>query len=434
MSKLLKKGLLILGLMIACAALGNTGKTPVAKAGSYTHRGVWVAFYEFYKAGLSNRTEAAFRQNADKMFQKIKDYGCNEVFFHVRAFDDAIYPSKIVGWSKYISTDGKALPYDPLKILVELAHAKKLKLHAWMNPYRVTTSKILNPAKKSTLKRINSQVKEILDNYDVDGIHFDDYFYLGDEYNHVKPATRRKKVNKMVKMVHDTVKAKSEDIEFGISPAGNYEYCMQIGADVKTWLSTPGYIDYIIPQIYWSNKYKMNGKMTALYTERLELWQGLNKIDLPMYIGLGLYRAGKGGAPDYGWKSSDENLAEQARMLKAGNCEGYTLFAYTDIDSDEAETEMENFIEEIAWIKLKKSKATVAPGESIQLEPTWMPAMYEGDDDFEFESADESIATVGETGLVTAVADYGTVKIYVTGNGKKKTFTLTIGNGGIILE
>lgn len=433
MRKILKRGLLILGIVIACTVMGSAGE-PVAKAGSYTHRGVWVAFYEFYSAGLSNRTEAAFRKNAEKMFKKISDYGCNEVYFHVRAFDDAIYPSKIVGWSKYLSTDGRALPYDPLKILVELAHAQNLKLHAWMNPYRVTTDKILDPAKKKTIKRIVNQVKEIIDNYEVDGIHFDDYFYLGDSYSHVKASTRRKKVNKMVKAVHDAVKEKSESLEFGISPAGNYEYCMSIGADVKTWLSEPGYIDYIIPQIYWSDVYKMNGKMTKLYSERLALWQEANKIDLPMYIGLGLYRAGKGVSPDYGWSRSNSNLRDQARLLKSGNCEGYTLFAYSDIDSSEARKEMKNFLEEIAWIKLNKSKVTLSAGETFQLEPTWMPMKYEGDDDFQFESSDESIATVDETGLVTPVADSGTVKIWVESGEKKKACTITIGMGGIIRE
>ena len=109
-------------------------------------RGVWIAFYEYKKAGLKNKSEAVFRKNADKLFKKIKDNGCNAVFFHVRAFDDAIWPSKNFKFSSYM---GKKTPnYDPLAILVESAHKYGLKFHAWMNPYRITQKKIYDQAKK----------------------------------------------------------------------------------------------------------------------------------------------------------------------------------------------------------------------------------------------------------------------------------------------
>lgn len=138
-------------------------------------RAVWVSFYEYEGAGLKNKPESTFRWNADKMFRNIRDNGCNTVYFHVRAFDDAIWKSDNFDFSTYM---GDAEPdYDPLAILVETAHKYKLSFHAWMNPYRITQKKIYNPAQESTNSRILLAVREVIDGYSVDGIHFDDYFY-----------------------------------------------------------------------------------------------------------------------------------------------------------------------------------------------------------------------------------------------------------------
>ncbi len=389
---------------------------------------MWVCFYEYYSAGLSNRTEAAFKKNAETLFKSIKNYGCNEVYFHVRAFDDAIYPSKIVGWSSYMCSDKKSPGYDPLKILVEKAHEQKLKIHAWMNPYRVTTSKILNPAKAKTRKRIVSQVKEIIDNYDVDGIHFDDYFYLGKKYNKVKAKTRKKNVNKLVKEVHDVVKAKSKDLEFGISPAGNTEYSMSIGGDVKTWLSNKGYIDYIVPQIYWSDQYKLSGKMHKLFTERLAEWRALNKIDLPMYIGMGLYRAGLSKSkvkPDYGWAKKSNNMVSQLKKIKNGNCEGYSLFAYSDLAASRTRKEMNKFLIELGWITLNKTKVTIKKGETFKLTAKWAPSKNPCTDKFSFRSLDGEIAEVDADGTVKALKT-GTVKVQAFSGDKVKACTVTV--------
>ncbi|MBR1873749.1 MAG: family 10 glycosylhydrolase [Eubacterium sp.] len=415
--------------MVIGAVSGAFSDTSSASAGSVERRGVWVAFYEYSAAGLSNRTEAAFRKNAATLFKNIKSYGCNEVFFHVRAYDDAIYPSKITGWSHYISTDGKALSYDPLEILVQAAHSQGLKFHAWMNPYRVTTTKILNPAKTKTINRIVNQVKEIINNYQVDGIHFDDYFYLGTKYASVKASKRRKNVNKLIKKVYATVKAKSKDIEFGISPAGNYEYCMSIGADVKTWLSKSGYIDYLIPQIYWSDKYKMGGKYHKLFTERLELWRSLNKLDLPMPIGLAAYRCGYSTPPDYGWSKKKNNLKTQLQAIKAGNSEGYSLFAYTNLWTSHSKAEMKKFLTELSWIKLNSTAVTLKQGETFTFTAKWKPAKVTWGPDISFRSLDESIATVDENGVITAVAAEGTVKIQAYSGDKKKNCTVTIADG-----
>ena len=424
MFKYLKKLIIAVALVavsVACAQV----EAPEAQAGSIGTRAVWVSFYELPNIGLKNRTESAFRTNATKVFTNIKSYGCTDVYFHVRAFDDAIYPSKVVGWSEYIVDKGKTLPYDPLKILVEIAHKKGLKFHAWMNPYRVTKSKILNPAKAATNTRIVKQVKEIINNYDVDGIHFDDYFYTS-QYPKVKAATRRKNVNKLIKKVYKAVKAKDKNLLFGISPAGNYDYCMSIGADVKTWMSKSGYIDYIVPQIYWSDKYKTSSGYTKMFTNRLKLWRSLNKNDIPMYIGLALYRTGlKPDKSDLGWSKKNTNLKEQVQMIRSGNTEGYALFTYGDLLASHSKKELKNFLKEISWIHLNSTTVTLKKDETYQLTATWRPTVYTAGGAITFKSLDESIATVTEDGLITAI-ESGTVKIQAISGDKKKNCTVTI--------
>ena len=211
-----------------------------------------------------------------------------------------------------------------------------------MNPYRVTFKKVLDPAEDATTDRIVSQVKEIINKYKVDGIHFDDYFYPNNEkkYKKLSKAEKMFAVNKMVRKVHSTVKAKSSRLLFGISPAGNPTYCHQIGADVETWLSNPGYVDYIIPQIYWTNQYLENGKKTAYFSKKLAQWRQMNKRDIPMYIGLALERAGGKLELDPGWLSSSRNLADMIKEIRKGNTEGYVLFDYSSLYRDVTQKEV----------------------------------------------------------------------------------------------
>ncbi len=422
------KRTIIAAAVVALGVIAAPGESRVASAGSVSTRAVWFSFYEYSTYGLKNQTQAAFEKNAETIFKNIKDSGCNTVYMHTRMFDDAIYPSKVVGWSSYIATNGSKLGYDPLKILVKKAHAKGLKIHAWMNPYRVTPNKILNPAKTKTINRVVKQVKEIINNNKVDGIHFDDYFYsTSSSYYKKTTETKRKKyVNKLIKKVYKTVKKKSSKLLFGISPAGNYEYSMSIGGDVKTWLSKKGYIDYIVPQIYWSDKYKTSSGYVKMFTNRYKLWTEMNKIDLPMYIGLGLYRAGiKPDAYDKGWKKKNTNLKSQLQMIKAGNTEGYSLFTYGDLTSSHAKKELKNFYKELAWIKLNKTKVTLKKGENFTLTAKWFPNAYSGAT-IKFKSLNPELATVNKYGVITALAKEGSVKIQAYYGDKKKNCTVVL--------
>lgn len=405
-------------LTLACS-LYNTRE---AEAGSLATRGVWVSCFEYGDIGLAGKSESEFRANADKLFYNISTNGCNAVYFHVRSFDDAIYPSSVVGWSKRFLGDGGIPSYNPLKILVSSAHKYGLKFHAWMNPYRVTMSKTLDPGKDATTERVVKQAKEILNHYAVDGIHFDDYFYTKEsKYKKVSKAQRMANVNKMVHKVHKAARKKGK--LFGISPAGDLSYCEEIGADVRTWMSEKGYVDYIVPQIYWSDEYILNGKKTKLFTQRLSLWQSLNTRDIPMYIGLAAYRAGEKIAGDKGWKKSSTNLSRQINKIRAGNTEGYVLFCYSDLYRSGAQKEIKNLLANIATIRLNHKKVKRRVGKTVQLNVSVWPSRLKGK--IKFKSGNKKIATVSASGKVTA-KKAGKVRIYAYYGSKKRGCTVRV--------
>ena len=269
---------LLLGNSMNVQALGaehnNTGEK----------KAVWFSYLDF--GILKDNDEGSFRVNVNSIYQNLIDQGLNTIIVHVRSFSDAIYPSAIYPWAEFITSSPEGLDYDPLKIMIEMAHEKNIKFEAWINPYRVSTysSKtkqikninyqcsflellnnpgnsiieydnvgetclILNPADEGARKLVLEGVKEIIQNYDVDGIHFDDYFYVDQAFPFVNPEIRCQNVNNLVMEVYNLIKTSGKEITFGISPAGNIQNCLDMGADVKTWLSEEGYIDYIMPQI-----------------------------------------------------------------------------------------------------------------------------------------------------------------------------------------
>lgn len=308
-------------------------------------RGVWVSFGDFEGAGLYNKSESVFTKNADTYFKKLKKDGINTLYFHTVPCNDAIYPSKYLKWSHYMFES--APDYDPMKILIDTAHKYDMTFHAWLNPYRKKPGVIFNPGKASSQKRIVRIVKEIIQNYDVDGIHFDDYFYpaqgKGQQFYKVPIKKRKKVINAMVKKVYQTVKNHDESLLFGISPAGNVEYAESLGCDLDSWLSKDGYMDYIIPQIYWSDQYRIGRKTVTMYTNRLNKWVNLNKNDTPMFIGLALYRAGSYDSSDLGWRRKNNNLVTQIRKLNKKGCEGYILFSSTYLYKNETKKEVAKY-------------------------------------------------------------------------------------------
>ena len=211
-----------------------------------------------------------------------------------------------------------------------------------MNPYRNTSfeEEILDPADKDTRKEILLCVEEVLDNYDVDGVHFDDYFY--EEGNTLPESEKKKHVNRMVREVYKEVHSAGRDLVFGISPAGNTAYCESIGADIETWLSEEGYVDYIVPQIYWTDEHTAAWR-DDMFTDTLDEWIALNEIDAELYIGLAAYKTGTDEEADPGWKRSSSNLASQVQQIKEKDCDGYVFFSAGDFYRSGAGEELGNY-------------------------------------------------------------------------------------------
>lgn len=325
-------------------------------------RGIWLSYNEYAPLGLSILdSEQAYRENADRFLEEAKKYDINTVFLHARAFDDAFWRSKTFHASKYLGGDvtmtaEKAYEeFDPFGVFLEEAHKYGLQVHAWLNPYRVSLDYFYDPADDLSTERILTAVRELLafesNGEKVDGIHIDDYFYharkgyykLGkpsykyaivgskDEkpqsgrYYIVTPAEKRANVNKMIKEVYKVVSEAGST--FGISPAGNYDNDMKDGADIDTWLSEDGYLDYIIPQIYWSNQWGEGGN-TTMYSDRLNLFLEKRKNSAKFYVGLALYRTEESNAVnDPGWQRKSTVLSEQIAELEDKGADGYVFFS-----------------------------------------------------------------------------------------------------------
>ncbi len=367
-------------------------------------RAVWISYLEFSKKGYS---KAAFQSYIDKMYDNCVEKKMNAVVVQVRPFSDALYPSKYFPWSVYVSGEqGKNPGYDPLEYMVEAAHERGLAFHAWVNPYRVTLANTkpsslaednparewrekesternvltlsgnlyYNPASSQVQKLIVNGVKEIVQNYDVDGIHFDDYFYptLGGSYktnfdaeeykeytkkceeSGTKAKTiiewRRANVNSLVKKLYSAIKDIDKNCVFGISPAGNMSNLYasdRYYSDVKTWMKSSSYIDYICPQIYWSFQHK-----TAAFDKMLEEWVNAKTSDtVNLYIGLAAYRAGISASEassigDPEWATSKTVLKRQVLAGRdSGIVDGFILFRYDQVVGSKAASEMKNLIE-----------------------------------------------------------------------------------------
>ncbi|MEG1862056.1 MAG: family 10 glycosylhydrolase [Oscillospiraceae bacterium] len=357
-------------------------------------KAMWISYLEYQKMDMSNRE--GFVRGITPMFQNCKDLGLNTVIVHVRPFGDALYKSKIYPTSHLISgTQGDELTYDPLKEMIDIAHSMGLRLEAWINPYRVrgnekTPSYICadnpandqeviltvdqgiyyNPALEKVREMVVAGVEEIVTDYDVDGIHFDDYFYPTTdlsidrvnygEYsgNLSQEDWRRENVNMLVREVYSKIKQIKPSVTFGISPQGNDDnnYNSQY-SDVALWLGENGYVDYIMPQLYWGFDYLTKSGSTRFQFKELSYnWSKYKKAQgVKLYVGLGAYRIGEGdgGANDQGEWDSGENLSKMIEVIKANpQLDGYGLYRYDSLFNS-SHTELQE--REVANIKKANS-------------------------------------------------------------------------------
>lgn len=346
-------------------------------------RGMWVSYISLDMSS-ENQNFEAFKTKFDKIIDKALALKCNTLIVHVRPFCDALYTSDIYPYSHIISgVQGTNPGYDALEYMCDAAHQSSLKIHGWINPYRVKNSSTdlqlserspaiaedgitlnlesgiyLNPAKKSVRKLITDGIKEIVNNYDIDGIQLDDYFYPTDvgnsdssDYNaYIKSleskATkmsleewRQNNVNLLIAESYKTIKNTNKDVVFGISPQGNIDNNKEIYADVKSWCETYGYIDYICPQLYFSLD---NPALT--FETALKQWKELTyHSNIKVYIGLAIYKAGS--TEDNGtWLQRNDILAKELKLLREYGYNGYMLYDYNSLLSETSNKEIDNLL------------------------------------------------------------------------------------------
>lgn len=336
--------------------------------------GVWVSYIDL-EIDHAKDIEVAFKNKFDNIIKKAKEFSVNNIFVHVRSHCDSLYPSEIFPWSHLLTgIQGKEPGFDPLAYMINSSHENNIKFHAWINPLRVKTCTFpkeissnspfykfssdkfiyhrdgicLNPAYEDTRDIVLKGVIEIVKNYDVDGIHFDDYFYPDPDTLTAKDMAyksyiensqkktslikwRKDCVNTLIKQVYEGIKSINPRVEFGISPPGNPKKCESAGIDIHT-LSCEGYLDYVCPQIYWSTDYPlMPFEKTAL------LWKDMFKTSkVKLYGGLALYKAGT-DLDDGTWKNSNSILTQELCILKSLDYQGVMLYSWKHLNSTNQE-------------------------------------------------------------------------------------------------
>ena len=353
-------------------------------------RAIWLSYLDL-KPMLLNSDDSSvgqeqFTKNIEQAFDNVKALGLNTVIAQVRPFSDALYESELFPWSYLAGGEEGIDPgFDPLEIMVEEAHERGLRLEAWLNPYRVRNSATnaelsaenpatamlktgdaiqyngaitYNPASKKAQQLIVDGVREIVENYEVDGIHFDDYFYpttdpsidaaqFAASGEADLTAWRRANVTRLVKAAHDAVKAADPTLRFGVSPQGNPDNDRnEQYTDLSVWLTASGadaIVDYLCPQLYWGYGYTLSSGSTRFAFENITAeWLALPRAEsTALYFGLGAYRVGVGdggaNADSVSQWCTGSALARQVTDLRSVGAGGWALYRYGSLfRSDES--------------------------------------------------------------------------------------------------
>lgn len=341
----MKKILLSLSILLISASVFAQEKLPKIQR---EFRGMWIATVanlDFPSA--SNLTVDQQKAELVKLLDLAQELKMNAVVFQVSSMRDAMYESEIDPWSEFLTgKSGKKSDFDPLKFAIDEAHNRGIVLHAWFNPYRASHAstkgevaenhitkrrpelvrtygklQILDPAEKDVQDYLVSVVSDVVKRYDIDGVHFDDYFYpypdvdqtafpddkTWDEYKKTggklsRDNWRRKNVDDLIQRVSVEVKKIKPTVMFGVSPFGIWKpdefqgitglssYDV-IYADSRKWLQE-GWVDYLAPQLYWSTT--QSGQQFA---KLLQWWKTANTKKRHLWAGIATYKVGD--KPDY---------------------------------------------------------------------------------------------------------------------------------------
>ncbi len=351
----------------------------------YEMRATWVATVSNLNMPVAT-SQAQYQAAFIDVINRVKAAKLNAIFFQTRPMNDAFYDSDYAPWSKYLTgTQGTPLSWDAMSWMVDYAHSEGIEFHAWLNPYRVTTGTasktfqlstlaadnwarlnptmviadnegklILNPGEPAVQTYLLNVVDELITNYDVDGIHFDDYFYsyagtplvedqsAYDTYkleDQSREDWRRENVNTLVQSVFQLIETENQnndrDLKFGISPFGIWDnlssnplgsntngsssYSVQY-ADSRKWVKE-GWLHYITPQLYWHFDHSV-----AKYADLIEWWSDVcANTNVSLIPGLGIYRAGN--TTTYPGYLFDETAAQINYNSKFSEIKGAALYS-----------------------------------------------------------------------------------------------------------
>lgn len=371
--------------------ISETQAAPQAVSESDEIRAIWVATAYAIDYPMQSTTDAdSLKSRCDAILDNAKANGFNTVYFQVRPAADALYASDLFPWSRYLTGTCGTAPdgdFDPLSYWVEQAHARGMKLEAWVNPYRICAGEnaagdyaalpdsspakqhpewvvscdggyYFNPGIKEVRDLICSGITEIVKSYDVDGIQFDDYFYPAETFDDAdtyaaydgdlsRDDWRRDNVNQLVQAVGQAVHQNARNLScvFGISPSGiwrnkgvnsfggsdtnGYEHYTSAYADSLTWIKN-GWIDYICPQIYWEIGY------TPADFEVLATWWAnqVRGTHVQLILGLAAYKIDDATYGDV-WKN--DGCAEIGRQIDlihhVDGIGGCAVFSYRNLEN-----------------------------------------------------------------------------------------------------
>ncbi len=357
-------------ILLACALASGIVSTSAANP-KEEFRGAWMhtVHQGQYAKQSTEENKAYLRSQLDSL----KYAGVNAIVFQVRPSADSFYPSDLEPWSRFLTGTAGQAPnpmWDPLQFMIDEAHARGMELHAWMNPYRVTTSKkeklpknhiyhkhrnrfveydnkiYFDPGLPENREFIEQVVRDIVSRYDVDAIHMDDYFYpypvqgvdFPDKKSFKKYGNgmeigdwRRKNVDLLIEGIHNVIQETKPWVRFGISPFGiwrnkksdprgsetnglqNYD---ALYADVILW-TEKGWVDYMLPQLYWELEHKAASYIT------LVKWWGTVSNGRHMYVGQDVMRTMN--LPDLAPSTEPDQLRHKIELSRTtdnihGNC------------------------------------------------------------------------------------------------------------------
>ncbi|WP_345106403.1 glycoside hydrolase family 10 protein [Mucilaginibacter panaciglaebae] len=328
-------------------------------------RGVWVATVDNIDWPKPHSTVEQQKQQLIDILDQHQRTGLNAVIFQIRPAADAFYSKGREPWSKWLMGKQGQIPtpfYDPLEFAITEAHKRGLELHAWFNPYRATNDanygalsadhitrqhpewfftygglKTFNPGLPEVREYIVRVILDVVENYNIDAVHMDDYFYpyqiagqkindadayqqYGTDFSDIRDW-RRENVNKLIKMLSDSIHAHKPRVKFGISPFGIWankaqnaegsdtrggDSYYELYADSRKWVQE-GWVDYINPQLYWPLGYSL-----APF-ENLLSWWSENTYNRHLYIGQAAYRINERRATSF---KHPEEIPDEIKLLR----------------------------------------------------------------------------------------------------------------------